>query len=149
MWAAAFNIKYQLHHMPGRPCAVSVLELNSLKFGREKPHQALIRLSGSSYSLVPAVSFLFVEVNAPTIPCCNNPSEREHLLVPSTTRGGKTQQERGGKSVKGGNSPGGSRRTIERSSDRENPHAVSLLLTHPFPLQSWITVKTHCFATHD
>lgn len=94
MWAAAFSIKYQLHHMPGGPCAVSVLELNSLKFGREKPHQTLIRLSGSSYSLVPAVSFLFVDVNTPTIPCCNNPSERAHPLVPSTTRGGKTQQKR-------------------------------------------------------
>lgn len=154
MWAAAFSIKYQLHHMPGRPCAASVLELNSLKLGRERPHQTMIRLSGSSYSLVPAVSFLYVEVNAPTIPCCNNPSERKHLLVPSTTHGGKTlgqtEEERVWKVETG---------VLEEARGQLRDHLTGkstccLFITHtPFsPTKLNYSKNTsvfYCFATHD
>lgn len=144
--------------MPGRLCAVPVLEFKSRKSGREKPPTALDDTRWVELLVLHPESRLMLYhwafVDWLYLILWQLQHERAHISAPSLTHEGKTPgHSRRGKSVEGGNSLRGSRKTIDRSSGRENPQTVSLSLRHLFRLQSWVTVKNinmiSCFATHD
>ena len=123
--------------MPGRVCALPVLETSG--------QHTLIRRDDWSYlcSIHEADSCCIIELLW-TERIGNNSSMTERtspLLLEHIKGKHRVTHSRGGNSGEGGNRLRGSRKTIDRSSDRDNPETVSLSLRHLFPPQSWVTVK--------